>query len=111
MMMKFIFNYFHDEKFRESFINHFNNKNTSYDAFEHLLLNISEKMTPIKQKYIRGNQSPVMNKDIHRAIRTRTRLRNRFLKEATPMNRLEYKKRMNYHISVMHENKKNIVVL
>ena len=38
-------------------------------------------MAPIKQKHIRGNQSPSMNKDIHKAIMTRARLRNRFLKE------------------------------
>ena len=33
-----------------------------------------------------------MNKDIHKAIMTRTRLRNSFLKEPTEMNRLAYKK-------------------
>ena len=43
-------------------------------------------MVPIKQKHIRGNQSPFMNKDIGKAIMTKTRLRNKFLKEATPMN-------------------------
>ena len=53
-------------------------------------------MAPIKQKHIRGNQPPFMNKDIHKAIMTRTRLRNRFLKEPTEMNRLAYKKQRNY---------------
>ena len=32
-------------------------------------------MAPIKQKHIRGNQSPYMNKDIHKAIMARTRLK------------------------------------
>ena len=49
-------------------------------------------MTPIKGKHIRGNQSPFMNKDIHKAIMTRTMLKNRFLKETSLMNRLAYKK-------------------
>ena len=62
-------------------------------------------MTPIKQQYIRGNQPPFMNKDIHKAIMTRTRLRNRFLEEATPINRLAYKKQRNYCVSLMRENK------
>ena len=43
-----------------------------------------DKMAPIKQKHIRDNQSPFMNKYIHKDIMTRTRLRNRFLKEPTP---------------------------
>ena len=63
-------------------------------------------MAPIKQKHIRGNQSPFMNKDIHKAIMTRTRLRNRFLKEPTQMNRLAHKKQRNYCVSLMRQNKK-----
>ena len=64
-----------------------------------------DKMAPIKQKHIRGNQSPFMNKDIHKAVMTRTRLRNRFLKEPTQMNRLAYKKQINYCISLLRQNK------
>ena len=63
-------------------------------------------MAPIKQKHIRGNHSPFTNKDIHKAIMTRKRLRNRFLKEPTLMNRLSYKKQRNYYISLMRENEK-----
>ena len=63
-------------------------------------------MAPIKQKHIRGNQSPFMNKDIHKAIMTRTRLRNRFLKEPTEMNRLAYKKQRNYCVLLMRQSKK-----
>ena len=47
-----------------------------------------------------------MNKDIHKAIMTRTRLRNRFLKEPTEMNRLAYKKQRNYCASLMRQSKK-----
>ena len=63
-------------------------------------------MAPIKQKHIRGNQSSFMNKDIHKAIMTRTRLRNRSLKEPTEMNRLAYKKQRNYCVSLMCQSKK-----
>ena len=55
-------------------------------------------MASIKQKSIRGNQPPFMNKDIRKAIMTRTRIRNRFLKEASPMNRLAFKKRITVKI-------------
>ena len=55
------------------------------------------QIAPIKQKQIRGNQSPVMNKGIHKAIMTRVRLRNRFVKEPIPMNKLAYKKQRKFH--------------
>ena len=82
---------FDNEKFRENLITY---------------LKSIDKMTPVKQKHIRGNQSPFMNKDIHKAIITRTRLRNRFLKEPTQMKRLAYKKQRNYCVSLMRQNKK-----
>ena len=98
---------FDNEKFRESLITYLSTgKNISYDAFENLVLQALDKMAPIKQKHIRGNQSPFMNKDIHKAIMTRTRLRNRFLKEPTQMNRIAYKKQRNYCVSLMRQNKK-----
>ena len=82
---------FNNEKLRESLINCFNTaKNISYDTSDNSVFHILDKMALIKQNYIRGNQSPFMNKDIHEAIMTRTRLRNRFLKEATPMNRMAH---------------------
>ena len=79
------YKHFDNEKFRESLIT---------------------ILAPTKQKHIRGNQCPFMNKDIHKAIMTKTRLGHTFLKEPTPMNRLAYKKQRNYCISLMRENKK-----
>ena len=48
---------FDHEKFRESLITYFStSKNISYGSFENLVLHTLDKMTPIKQKYIKGNQ-------------------------------------------------------
>ena len=91
------YKHFDNENIKESLITYLSTaKNISYDAFENLVLQTLDKMAPIKQKHIRGNQSPFMNKDIHKAIMTRTTLINRFLKEPTQMNRLAYKKQRNY---------------
>ena len=68
-------------------------------------------MAPLKQKHIRTNQPPFMNKDIHKAIMTRTRLRNRFLKEPIPMKRLVYKKQRKYCVSLMREKKQNNIMV
>ena len=67
-------------------------------------------MAPINQKYIKGYQSPFMNKNIHKAIVRRTRLRNRFLKEPIPINRLASKKQRNCCVSFMRENNKQYYV-
>ena len=63
-------------------------------------------MASIKQKHIRGNPSPFINKDIHKAIMSRMRLKNRFLKRPTQMNRLAYKKQRNYCVSLLRHSKK-----
>ena len=63
-------------------------------------------MAPINKRHIRRNQSSFTNKDSHKAIMTKARLGNRFLKEPTPMNSLAYKKQRNYFVSLMHKNKK-----
>ena len=52
------------------------------------------------------SQSPFMNKDIHKTMMTRTRLRNVFLKEPTPMNRQACQKQRNHCVSLMREIKK-----
>ena len=71
---------FDNEKFRESLITYFSTgKNITYDASGNLVLHTLDKMAPIKQKHIGGNQSSFINKDIHKAIMTRTRFRKRFL--------------------------------
>ena len=59
------YKHFDNEKFRESLITYFSmGKNISYDAFKNLVLHTSDKMAPIKEKHIEGNQSPFMNKQI-----------------------------------------------
>ena len=75
---------FDNEKLRESLKSYFNTvKIICIICIWKFSFATLDKMTPIKQKYIRSNQSSFMDKDIHKAIMTGTILRNRFLKEAT----------------------------
>ena len=60
------YKHFDNEKFKESLITYLSTgKNISYDAFENLVLQTLDKVAPIKQKHIKGNQSPFMNKDLY----------------------------------------------
>ena len=59
---------FDGKKFREiliTYITYFStDKNISYDLSENLVLETLDKMASIRQKDIKGNQSPFMNKAI-----------------------------------------------
>ena len=45
-----------------------------------IVIKIVERHAPLKKRFVRGNQSPFMNKELREAIYTRIRLRNNFWK-------------------------------
>ena len=61
---------------------------------------------PIKKHYIRANQGIFMNKTLQKAVMTRFRLRNKFLKNKTQSNETAYKKQRNYCVSLSRKEKK-----
>ena len=71
-------------------------RNTNCDDFENLFLYTLNEHAPMKKKYIRANNVPFMNKELRKAIMTRSRLRNRYLKLKTNRPREVYKKQRNY---------------
>ena len=68
----------------------------SYDTFEEIVVKLLDLYAPIKTKYIRANNSPFLNKSLSKVIMTRSRLRNRFIKHPTPVNKTNYTKYRNY---------------
>ena len=62
---------------------------------------------PIKKKYARGNQMPFMTKNLSKAIVTRSRLRNKYLKHKTEENRLPYTQQRNKCVSLLRKTKIN----
>ena len=52
---------------------------------------IFNKHAPIRNKYLRANEAPFMTKELHNAIRKRSRYRNKFLKDKSQTNRENYK--------------------
>ena len=61
---------------------------------------------PCKQKYVRGNHLPFMNKTLSKEIMKRTRLRNKFLKNKNDYNKTEFSKQRNYCVSLVRKSKK-----
>ena len=50
----------------------------------------------MKEKYVRANNAPFMNKALSKAIMIRSRLRNKFLRNPVKTNKMKYNKQRNY---------------
>ena len=48
--------------------------NITYNQFENIFMRQLDKHAPMKEKYIRANNTPFMNKKINKAIMNRSRL-------------------------------------
>ena len=82
-----------------------NNIELDYNGFEEIVLNLLSSQAPFKKRMIRTNQRVFMNKEIHKAIMVRSRLRNKFLKEKTAFSREAYNKQRNYCVKLIRESK------
>ena len=64
------------------------------------------KHAPHKKKHARGNQMPFFNKELSKAIMTRTKLRDIFLQNRSEENRLRYTKQRNSCVSFLRKTKR-----
>ena len=78
-----------------------------FDKFKILVNNLLEQHAPMKEKYIRHNQTPFMNKGVRKAIMNRTYLLNRFRKENSFINKLAYKRQHNFGAKLIKKTKRN----
>ena len=98
------------KKFDETkFLSDLKNTNfsfTSADPNENYLFltnsfsKIVEKHVPLKKKSLRGNQAPFVSKELRKAIYTRSRFRNTFLKNPDEINSKLYKQQRNKCVSI-----------
>ena len=69
-------------------------------------VNVLNKHAPRKKKYARGNQMSFFTKELSKEIMTRSRLRNKYLKNRNEENRAIYVKQRNYCVSLLPKSKK-----
>ena len=69
--------------------------NENYLFLTNSFFKIDEKHVPLKQKSLRGNHAPFVPKELRKAIDTRSRFRNRFLKNPDEINSKLYKQQRN----------------
>ena len=74
--------------------------------FCELKVNVLKKHAPRKKKYPRGNHMSFFTKELSKEIMTRSRLRNKYLKNRNEENRAMYVKQRNYYVSLLRKSKK-----
>ena len=68
---------------------------------------VLNRHAPQKKKYVRGNQSPFINKALSKEIMKRTNLRNHFLKNRTEKKSKKIHQQRNFCVSLLRKTKRN----
>ena len=87
-------------------LNQTSNEHQPLQTYLNVCIRALDVCTPRKTKYVRANNSPFMNKNISKAIMTRSRLRNKFLRNRTPENKIAYNHQRNFCVSLIRETKR-----
>ena len=77
-----------------------NDPNENYCFITDIFIKIAKRHAPLKKRFFRGNQAPFMNKELRKAIYSRSRLRNNCCKNPTKENEKKHKIQRNKCVSV-----------
>ena len=100
---------FYDEQFHNELkteLGKMDLETTDYTTFQNTFMSILENHAPSKEKLVRANNAPFMNKTLSKAIMTRSQLRNKYNKNPTEENLNIYKKQRNYCVKLTKKVKK-----
>ena len=81
------------------------NHNMKYDEFKTLFMEVLTKHAPMKEKVIRGNNAPFMNKMLSKAFMERSRLKNKYNNFPNEVNKISYKKQRNFCTNLLKKVK------
>ena len=87
------------------------NNDLKFDIFKAVLNQVIQKHAPIKQRYVRANQAPFINKTINKEIMKRSPLGNKFLNTKSDIDRKAYNKQHNFCVSLIRWEKKNFLII
>ena len=100
------YKHFSNDTFRKDLIDKLSNEkfvinDDGLKRFCELSVSILNKHAPRKKSYARGNHMPFFTKELSKEIMTRSRLRNKYLKNRNEENRAIYVKQRNYCVSLI----------
>ena len=73
-------------------------------------MHVLNKYTPVKEKLVRGNNAPFMNKTLSKAFLIRSKLKNIYNKFPNRANELLFKKQRNYCVNPLKSEKRGIII-
>ena len=79
--------------------------NLSYSTFQAVLLEILNKIAPVKVKVLRFNNNAFMTKSLRKAIMLRSNLKNNFNKQRSDENWDNHRKQRNYCVKLLCQTK------
>lgn len=82
----------------------------NYDNITHNFLGVVKKHTPLKGKFIRGNQTLFMNEKLQRKVDIRSKPRNNFCRELSGANKIAYKKHRNNSLKIRKKRIKTYMI-
>ena len=100
---------FNEINFRNDLTNSLQNCNhetMKYEDFYDIFINVLHIHAPAKQKVVRGNNQPFMNKTLSKAFMHRTKLKNIFNKNPSEINKTNFKKQRNFCVGLLEKEKK-----
>ena len=83
------------------------NDEQQYDIFTSFFRRVLEKHAPLKMQKPTGNQAKFMTKELRKAIKDRSKLKNKYLKWSSLENFLAYEKVKNIRNSLNNKAKKD----
>ena len=92
------YKYFNELIFRNELINSLQNcdhDTLQYDEFKNIFLQVLNAHVPIKQRIVRGNNQPLMNKTLSKAFMYKSKLKNQYNKNPIDLNKVKYKRQRN----------------
>ena len=74
-----------------------------YHVFKGIFMNVLNHHLPVKEKLVRGNHQPFMNKTLSQAFMHRSKLKNMYNKFPTKENEINFKKQRNFCTALLKD--------
>ena len=77
----------------------------TYSSFESVVMQVLNEHAPLKKKYIRANDGPLMTKELRKAFMKRRTFKTVYNKNRNQVNHLAYKKQRNKYVKMLRNAK------
>ena len=99
----FVNDYFRSELLQE--INSLDSDLTNFKGIQYTRQRVLDKHTPLKKRHVRDNQQNFMDKELNQTIMIRSKLRNKYLKSKSEIDKQRYNKQRTYCVKLLRLKK------